>query len=85
MTTTNRGTGQAVRAVDGRALWEEAFAAAKLREVEFTTLSGDEVKPVYGPGDVEIDVERDLGWPGQYPFTRGIHATMYRGRLWTMR
>ncbi len=38
-----------------------------------------------GPPDVELDYERDLGWPGEYPFTRGVHASMYRGRLWTMR
>jgi methylmalonyl-CoA mutase N-terminal domain/subunit len=70
---------------DGRRLWEEALAAAKLRDAEFTTISGAELKPAYGPEDVELDPARDLGWPGQYPFTRGVHPTMYRGRLWTMR
>ncbi|MBC5825164.1 MAG: methylmalonyl-CoA mutase family protein [Candidatus Eremiobacteraeota bacterium] len=50
------------------------------------TISDHPLKPLYGPDDVaEIDPERDLGYPGQYPFTRGIHPTMYRGRLWTMR
>jgi methylmalonyl-CoA mutase N-terminal domain/subunit len=50
-----------------------------------TTVSGRPVERLYGPRDVEVDYERDLGDPGQFPFTRGIHETMYRGRLWTMR
>jgi methylmalonyl-CoA mutase N-terminal domain/subunit len=54
------------------------------REVRY--LDGLEVKPVYGPADVAgLDYERDLGDPGQFPFTRGIHPHMYRARLWTMR
>lgn len=53
---------------------------------KFTTISGAEVKRVYGPEDVKaLDYERDLGEPGEYPFVRGVHSTMYRGRLWTMR
>src|SRR5215467_9506048 len=56
----------------------------KLRDV--TYLDGIEVKPVYGPADVAgLDYRRDLGDPGEYPFTRGIHKHMYRERLWTMR
>ena len=68
-----------------RALWEQALAASRLREAPFTTLSGAPVKPLYGPEDAELDYARDLGHPGQFPFTRGIHPSMYRGRLWTMR
>ncbi|MEA2447877.1 MAG: methylmalonyl-CoA mutase, N-terminal domain [Actinomycetota bacterium] len=49
------------------------------------TDSGIEVQPVYGPEDVELDVARDLGRPGELPFTRGIYPGMYRQRLWTMR
>ncbi len=50
------------------------------------TISGTPIKPVYGPADADgRSYERDLGDPGQYPYTRGIHPTMYRGRLWTMR
>jgi methylmalonyl-CoA mutase N-terminal domain/subunit len=50
------------------------------------TDSGIEIRPLYGPGDAEgFDPERDLGLPGEPPFTRGIYPTMYRGRLWTMR
>ncbi len=50
------------------------------------TISGTPIQPVYGPADADgRSYERDLGDPGQYPYTRGIHPTMYRGRLWTMR
>ncbi|OUM98064.1 MAG: methylmalonyl-CoA mutase [Firmicutes bacterium ZCTH02-B6] len=56
------------------------------RKPRFLTTSGVAVKGLYRPEDVAgMDYERDLGDPGCYPFTRGIHATMYRGRLWTMR
>jgi methylmalonyl-CoA mutase N-terminal domain/subunit len=65
--------------------WEQALAGSKLRDVDFTTLSGAQLKAIYGPEDVELDPERDLGWPGQFPYTRGVHPSMYRGRLWTMR
>ena len=67
------------------ALWEEAMRTAKLRGVDFTTLSGEELKALYTSEDAGIDEERDLGMPGQFPYTRGVHPTMYRGRLWTMR
>jgi methylmalonyl-CoA mutase N-terminal domain/subunit len=74
-----------VKTVDPRALWEAAIAEVKLRGVDFTTISGHELAALYGPGDAHVEFERDLGYPGQFPFTRGVHATMYRGRLWTMR
>ncbi len=51
----------------------------------FSTISGVENQPLYTPDSVEVDYERDLGLPGEYPFTRGVYPTMYRGRLWTMR
>ncbi len=70
---------------DARKVWEEAFQKARLRDAEFTTISGASLKPVYGPDDVDLDHDRDLGYPGTFPFTRGPHPTMYRGRLWTMR
>jgi methylmalonyl-CoA mutase, N-terminal domain len=50
-----------------------------------TTISGLPLAPVYTPETTPIDYERDLGMPGEYPFTRGVYPTMYRGRLWTMR
>ncbi len=74
-----------VSVVDPRAIWEQAFRKAKLRDVDFSTLSGDELQPVYGPDDVELDEHADLALPGVFPYTRGIHPSMYRGRLWTMR
>jgi len=53
---------------------------------EFTTISGKEIKELYTPLDLEgFDYQRELGFPGEYPFTRGIHPTMYRAQLWTMR
>src|SRR5262245_14913460 len=58
---------------------------AKERKDEFATSSGVELKNHFTPEDVELDVERDLGAPGEFPFTRGVYETMYRGRLWTMR
>jgi methylmalonyl-CoA mutase N-terminal domain/subunit len=56
------------------------------RRGEFSTSSGIPIKRLYTPEDVkDLDYLRDLGFPGEFPFTRGLHATMYRGRLWTMR
>ncbi len=79
-------------ASSGRAAWEaryaEALAAGRVRDADFTTLSGAEVEPVYGPSaEVEAVDERmgRIGWPGQFPYTRGLHATGYRGRPWTIR
>jgi methylmalonyl-CoA mutase, N-terminal domain len=55
------------------------------REAEFSTISGEEIEPLYGPEDVDPDLEERVGAPGSYPFTRGPYESMYRGRLWTMR
>ena len=55
---------------------------------EFTTVSGEPVQPVYTPADLQrtgFRYERDLGDPGQFPYTRGVHQTAYRGKLWTIR
>jgi methylmalonyl-CoA mutase N-terminal domain/subunit len=53
---------------------------------KFMTVSSKPIKPLYGPKDVEdIDFDRDIGYPGQYPYTRGVHASMYRRKIWTMR
>ena len=68
------------------AAWREAYGKLPLREgVEFTSVSGREVEPVYTPLDVEHTLGSAAELPGVWPFTRGIHPTMYRGRLWTMR
>ncbi|HEY3552957.1 MAG TPA: methylmalonyl-CoA mutase family protein, partial [Solirubrobacterales bacterium] len=55
------------------------------REAEFSTISGQEIEPLYGPEDLNGDLEERVGAPGSYPFTRGPYESMYRGRLWTMR
>ena len=70
----------------GGAGWRERYEATPEREGElFSTISGVENEPLYSPENVDLDYERDLGWPGAYPFTRGVYPSMYRGRLWTMR
>ncbi|TML25117.1 MAG: methylmalonyl-CoA mutase [Actinobacteria bacterium] len=64
----------------------ELYDAKPEREGElFSTISGLENEPLYTPDNVEIDYERDLGYPGVFPFTRGVYPSMYRGKLWTMR
>jgi methylmalonyl-CoA mutase N-terminal domain/subunit len=74
----------------GRNRWQQRYAAAKaagrVRNADFSTVSGLEVEPVYGPapgGDL-AGFER-IGWPGEFPFTRGLHSTGYRGKPWTIR
>jgi methylmalonyl-CoA mutase, N-terminal domain len=73
--------------MDARARWQarfaEAEAAGRVRDADFTTLSGLPVDPVYGPTDGEA--EERIGWPGEFPFTRGLYPTGYRGRAWTIR
>jgi methylmalonyl-CoA mutase N-terminal domain/subunit len=65
---------------------DDLSAAAPERDGElFTTISGIENEPLQTPDTVDIDYARDLGYPGAYPFTRGVYPSMYRGRLWTMR
>lgn len=64
----------------------QAEEGVRQPESAFTTISGRRVKELYTPADLDgLDYLRDIGFPGEYPFTRGIHPTMYRGRLWTMR
>ncbi|HZB28753.1 MAG TPA: methylmalonyl-CoA mutase family protein [Streptosporangiaceae bacterium] len=68
----------------GRARWQARYDASRRRDADFTTLSGVEVDPVYGPPGADPRFER-IGWPGEYPYTRGLYATGYRGRTWTIR
>jgi methylmalonyl-CoA mutase N-terminal domain/subunit len=69
-----------------RERWEKENAAAPLREQPPTTVSGVPIDALYSPESLDgFDPDTDLGLPGQYPFTRGVHASMYRSRLWTMR
>jgi methylmalonyl-CoA mutase N-terminal domain/subunit len=69
---------------EGRRRWQERFDASPRRDADFTTLSGTEVDPVYGPPAGDPRFER-IGWPGEFPYTRGLYATGYRGRAWTIR
>ena len=76
---------QPIQAPEGRDAWRAALEGSKTRDVEFTSISGTPLEPLYGPDDVQGTPEDQLGYPGQFPYTRGVHPTMYRGRLWTMR
>jgi methylmalonyl-CoA mutase, N-terminal domain len=73
--------------LDATEAWRnEVYDATPERKGElFSTISGLENDPLYTPDSVEVDYDRDLGFPGAYPFTRGVYPSMYRGRLWTMR
>src|SRR6266446_3106905 len=66
--------------------WEKENAAAGPRDIPPTTVSGVPIDALYTPDSLPgFDYDADLGYPGQYPFARGVHASMYRSRLWTMR
>ncbi|MEV7226636.1 MULTISPECIES: methylmalonyl-CoA mutase family protein [Polymorphospora] len=70
----------------GRARWQARYDAARKRDADFTTLSGTPVEPVYGPPPgTDVPGFERIGWPGEYPYTRGLHPTGYRGRTWTIR
>ncbi len=64
---------------------ENASSPPPERDVPFTTLSGSPVEPLYTEADLPADAAQAIGLPGQFPFTRGVYPSMYRGRLWTMR
>jgi methylmalonyl-CoA mutase, N-terminal domain len=86
MNAQGQGADQEAGLDEGRARWQRRYDAARVRDADFTTLSGLETDPVYGPPDGAVvpGFER-IGWPGEYPFTRGLYATGYRGRTWTIR
>jgi methylmalonyl-CoA mutase N-terminal domain/subunit len=70
----------------GRARWQARYDAARKRDADFTTLSGMAVDPVYGPPPgTDVPGFERIGWPGEFPFTRGLYPTGYRGRTWTIR
>jgi methylmalonyl-CoA mutase, N-terminal domain len=74
------------RNLDATEEWRrDLYEARPERDALFTTMSGLPVEPLYTPDNVEVDYERDLGYPGVYPYTRGVYPSMYRGKLWTMR
>jgi methylmalonyl-CoA mutase, N-terminal domain len=72
------------RTTDAERWYRERYSAQPERRATFTTLSGEPIEPLYGPEDVGPFEER-IGFPGEFPFTRGVYPSMYRGRLWTMR
>jgi methylmalonyl-CoA mutase, N-terminal domain len=76
-----------MKAVDPVDEWKgELYDSTPERDGElFSTISGLENEPLYTPDNVDVDYDRDLGYPGVYPFTRGVYPSMYRGKLWTMR
>jgi len=66
--------------------FDKAMSNLPFEQDKFTTISGKKIKELYTPADLDgFDYSKELGFPGEYPFTRGIHPSMYRGRLWTMR
>ena len=66
--------------------WLETASAMKTTGMKFPSLSGEEVEMLYTPEDVkDINYDAEIGYPGEFPYTRGIHPNLYRGRLWTMR
>jgi len=70
----------------GRDRWQARYDAARKRDADFTTISGTDVEPVYGPPEgSEVPGFERIGWPGEFPYTRGIHPTGYRGKPWTIR
>jgi methylmalonyl-CoA mutase N-terminal domain/subunit len=69
---------------EGAARWRARYDAAPTAERDYTTLSGSTVEPLYGPTGADARMAR-IGWPGEYPFTRGVHPTGYRGKPWTIR
>ena len=71
---------------EGRARWQRRYDEARKRDADFTTLSGMAVEPVYGPPDgADYPGFERIGWPGEFPYTRGLYPTGYRGRTWTIR
>ncbi|HEY3504642.1 MAG TPA: methylmalonyl-CoA mutase family protein [Actinocatenispora sp.] len=70
----------------GRERWQRRYDAARKRAADFTTLSGDDLAPVYGPPPgTDVPGFDRIGWPGEFPYTRGLYPTGYRGRAWTIR
>lgn len=72
--------------LDKRSDFEEKVKSMKTTGMKFTSVSGEKVEPLYAPDDIEnINYLNDIGFPGEYPYTRGIHPNGYRGKIWTMR
>src|SRR5579863_7743119 len=68
-----------------RESWREKFALTPERDAPFSTISGEPIEPLYTDCDLPANPEEAIGFPGEFPYTRGVYPSMYRGRLWTMR
>jgi methylmalonyl-CoA mutase N-terminal domain/subunit len=80
------GTDKETRLRDAAARFRKYFRECPTQDFDFTTVSGEKVEELYTPEILaDFDYMRDLGFPGEYPYTRGVYPTMYRGRFWTMR
>jgi methylmalonyl-CoA mutase N-terminal domain/subunit len=81
----------AEESADRKSQWQKETLQPSLeklpeRNIPLTTVSGEQIETLYTPADVQnIDFESEIGWPGEYPYTRGIHPSMYRSKVWTMR
>lgn len=72
--------------LEKRTEFDEKIKSMKTTGMKFTSVSGEKIEPLYGPDDIEnINYLNDIGFPGEYPYTRGIHPNGYRGKIWTMR
>ncbi len=72
--------------MNNKSKWQQTtYKEASERPLRFSTISDLEVEPLYDPSDARLDYDQALGNPGEYPYTRGVYGSMYRGRLWTMR
>ncbi len=72
--------------LEKRSEFEDKVKSMKTTGMKFTSVSGEMIEPLYGPDDIEnINYLNDIGFPGEYPYTRGIHPNGYRGKIWTMR
>ncbi|HYJ00106.1 MAG TPA: methylmalonyl-CoA mutase family protein [Thermoleophilaceae bacterium] len=86
MTPVDETPAPTTPAADDRlAEWREAYERTPERDALFTTLSGEPIAPLYTAADLPDDEDDRIGLPGQFPYTRGVYPSMYRGRLWTMR
>jgi len=70
---------------DGLELWDKTTKSMSNRDADFDTLSGEELDLCYFPDSPNVDYMEKIGFPGQFPYTRGVHPNLYRGKLWTMR
>jgi methylmalonyl-CoA mutase, N-terminal domain len=83
---TEREAQEAARLEEQRARWHERYQASGERDADFSTISGEEVPPLASAVDSpERDLADSVGFPGEFPYTRGVYPTMYRGRPWTIR